>query len=116
MIMTTRYLGFAALVLTACMLGISVEFECGGDLAGIQTQCESFVKKDGPKIPPSKPCCEALKGADITCYCKYLTPPIEKLLSIEKVLFVAKTCQCQNIPTDKCGSYVIPHPPLLLKV
>ncbi|CAK8538883.1 unnamed protein product [Lathyrus sativus] len=114
--MTTRYLGFATLVLTACMLGISVEFECGGDIVAIKTQCERFVQKGGPKIPPSKSCCEALKDADITCYCKYLTPDIEKMLSIEKVLFVAKTCRCKNIPTDKCGSYIIPPPPPLSKV
>ncbi|XP_045828645.1 putative lipid-transfer protein DIR1 [Trifolium pratense] len=110
--MATKCSGFATLVLIASILvlEISAQIECGGDLTGIITQCKSFVKKDGPKIPPSKPCCEALKGANVPCYCKYVTPSIENMISIEKALYVAKTCQLQNIPTDKCGSYIIPHP------
>ncbi|WJX59548.1 hypothetical protein P8452_44857 [Trifolium repens] len=92
------------------IIEISAQIECGGNVAGIITQCKSFVSKDGPKIPPSKPCCDALKGANVSCYCKYVTPGIENMISIEKALYVAKTCQCQNIPTDKCGSYIIPHP------
>ncbi|KAK2377902.1 hypothetical protein P8452_49521 [Trifolium repens] len=110
--MATRCLGLATLVLTASILvlEISAQIECGGNVTGIITQCKSFVSKDGPKIPPSKPCCDALKGANVSCYCKYVTPSIENMISIEKALYVAKTCQCQNIPTDKCGSYIIPHP------
>jgi len=104
--MTRRYLGFATVVLTASILvmGIYAQVECGGNIPSIISQCKRFVEKDGPKIPPSKPCCEALKGANVPCYCKYVTPSIEKIISIEKALYVAKTCQLQNIPTDKCGS------------
>jgi hypothetical protein len=107
--MATRCLGLATLVLTASILvlEISAQIECGGNVTGIITQCKSFVSKDGPKIPPSKPCCDALKGANVSCYCKYVTPGIENMISIEKALYVAKTCQCQNIPTDKCGSKLI---------
>ncbi|XP_058745685.1 putative lipid-transfer protein DIR1 [Vicia villosa] len=112
--MATRLLCFATLMLTASILvlGISAQIECGGNPNEMR-QCISFIQKEGPKIPPSESCCAALKSADISCYCKYLTliPDIEKRFSIEKALYVAKTCQAQNIPTDKCGSYTIPHPP-----
>ncbi|XP_045828649.1 putative lipid-transfer protein DIR1 [Trifolium pratense] len=109
--MATRCLGFATLVLTASILilEISSQTECGGDISQIKTQCRGFVEKDGPKIPPSEPCCEAMKGLDVSCRCKYVTPGVEAKISIEKALYVAQTCQCQNIPTDKCGSYTIPH-------
>ncbi|KAK2431743.1 hypothetical protein QL285_029934 [Trifolium repens] len=33
---------------------------------------------------------------------------VEKKFSIEKTLYVAKICHSQNIPTDTCGSYIIP--------
>lgn len=104
--MATRCLCFATLMLTASILvlGISAQIECGGNLIAIGKQCISFVQKEGPKVPPSKSCCEALQGANVSCYCKYVTPGIESKFSIEKALFVAKTCQAQNIPTDKCGS------------
>ncbi|KAL5068771.1 hypothetical protein RYX36_019658 [Vicia faba] len=110
--MATRCLCFATIMLTASILvlGISAQLECGGNLIGLETQCMPFIQKDGKTIPPSKSCCAALKGADISCYCKYLAP-IEGKISFEKVLYVAKTCQAQNIPTEKCGSYTIPHPP-----
>jgi hypothetical protein len=60
--MASRCLGFAILVLIASILvlEISAQIECGGNVTGIITQCKRFVSKDGPKIPPSKPCCDAL--------------------------------------------------------
>ncbi|CAI8603495.1 unnamed protein product [Vicia faba] len=111
--MATRCLCFATIMLTASILvlEISAQLECGGNLIGIKTQCSSFIQKEGKTIPPSESCCAALKGANISCYCKYVTPVVENMVSIEKALYVAKTCQAQNIPTDKCGSYIIPHPP-----
>ncbi|XP_058743085.1 putative lipid-transfer protein DIR1 [Vicia villosa] len=110
--MATRCLCLATIMLTASILvlGISAQIECGGNLVGLETQCLPFIKKEGKTVPPSAACCAALKGADISCYCKYLGP-IESQISIEKVLYVAKYCQAKNIPTDKCGSFIIPHPP-----
>ncbi|MCI24896.1 lipid transfer protein, partial [Trifolium medium] len=83
--MATRCIGFATLVLTASilMLGIYAQSECGGDSNVINTQCRSFIEKDGPKIPPSEPCCEAMKGVDVSCYCKYVIPRIENMISVE---------------------------------
>ncbi|KAI5445464.1 hypothetical protein KIW84_013628, partial [Lathyrus oleraceus] len=111
--MATRCLYFATIMLTASILvlGISAQFECGGNIIGIRAQCITFVQKGGENFPPSESCCAALKGANISCYCKYVTPFIESKISIEKAIYVANACHAQNIPTDKCGSYVIPHPP-----
>ncbi|CAK8532150.1 unnamed protein product [Lathyrus sativus] len=111
--MATRCLCFATIMLIASILvlGISAQFECGGNIIAIKTQCQTFVQKGGEKIPPSESCCAAIKDANVSCYCKYVTPAVESMISIEKALYVAKTCQAQNIPTDKCGSYIIPHPP-----
>jgi hypothetical protein len=107
--MATRCLGFATLMLIASIfvLGISAQSECGGDFSAIKTQCRSYISKSGPKIPPSEACCAALKGADVSCYCKYLTPVIELIISIEKVIYVAQTCKASNIPKDKCGSKLL---------
>ncbi|XP_045802580.1 putative lipid-transfer protein DIR1 [Trifolium pratense] len=111
--MATRCLGFATLMLIASILilGISAQSECGGDYSGINKECRSYISKFGPKIPPSEACCAALKGVDVSCYCKYVTPIVELIISMEKVIYVAQTCQVPNIPTDKCGSYEIPHSP-----
>ncbi|XP_045828878.1 uncharacterized protein LOC123920629 [Trifolium pratense] len=105
-----RCLGFATLMLTISilMLGIYAQSECGSDLNVINIQCRSFIGKDGPKIPPSEPCCAAMKDLDVSCYCKYVTPIIEEKISIEKALYVAETCHSQNILQT---SYtIIPRP------
>lgn len=104
--MATRYLHFTTLVLAVSILvvGISGQFECGGDLNGIVYHCKPFVKKEGPYVPPSKECCTALNGANALCYCQYVTPKLERNISIEKALNIAGYCNCQDIPTDKCGS------------
>ncbi|CAJ2633914.1 unnamed protein product [Trifolium pratense] len=109
--MATRYLGLTLmLTISILMLGIYAQFECGGNLSEFVIQCRRYVEKEGPKTQPSKACCDALKGADFSCYCKYLTSSVEDTISIEKALYVARTCQVKNIPTDKCGSYTIPPP------
>jgi hypothetical protein len=117
--MATRCLGFATLMLTASilMLGISAQLvlDCGGNLLGIVINCVSYVGNGGPQTPPSEACCEALKGADFKCYCDNITP-YEGMISIEKALYVARYCQVQNIPTDKCGSKLISLFFLILKI
>ncbi|KAK2431744.1 hypothetical protein P8452_44862 [Trifolium repens] len=107
--MAIRCLGFAILVLIASILILETcaQDECG-DMTKINNQSRNFIEKEGPKIPPSEPCCEEMKGLDVSCSYKYVTPIIEDKISIEKALYVAETCHSQNIPTDKCGSYIIP--------
>jgi hypothetical protein len=117
--MATRFLGLATLLLIASIfvLEISAQTECGGDISAIETQCRSFCEKEGPQIPPSDACCDTMRGLDVTCYCnKYVNSDILKIISVEKALYVAKTCQAQNIPKDKCGSKLISLFLLILKV
>jgi hypothetical protein len=117
--MATRFLGLATLLLIASIfvLEISAQTECGGDISAIETQCRSFYEKEGPQIPPSDACCDTMRGLDVTCYCnKYVNSDILKIISVEKALYVAKTCQAQNIPKDKCGSKLISLFLLILKV
>jgi len=107
--MAARCLHFATLVLTLSILvvGISAQFECGGDLNGIVYHCKPFVLKDGPTLPPSDLCCNALNGVDVSCYCQYVTPLLMQNISIDKALNVARNCELQDIPTGKCGSKLI---------
>ncbi|KAL5097809.1 hypothetical protein RYX36_002136 [Vicia faba] len=44
-----------------------------------------------------------------------VTHDIENAISMEKALFVANACKVPNVPTDKCGSYIIPRPPPAFK-
>lgn len=83
---------------------IQVSAQCGGSIPNLVAQCSSFVGVKGPKIPPSTGCCWAVKSADIPCVCSLVTPDIEKLISMEKVVFVARTCGINVPPGKKCGS------------
>ncbi|KDP35266.1 hypothetical protein JCGZ_09425 [Jatropha curcas] len=73
--------------------------------AGVQ--CFQYVKISGPKIPPSKECCDVLKNADMNCICKHVTPEVEKMVSVEKIVYVAQTCGLAFSPGTKCGSHTV---------
>ncbi|XP_057440484.1 non-specific lipid transfer protein GPI-anchored 31-like [Lotus japonicus] len=115
--MTIRHLAFAMLVLASTILvlekvpGISAQLVCKGNLTAIMTQCTSFVKKEGPKIPPSSACCETLKDVDIPCLCQHIPGPIMSHISMEKALYVGKTCGAEVPSGTKCGSYIVPPSP-----
>nr|AFK41640.1 unknown [Lotus japonicus] len=115
--MTIRDLAFAMLVLASTILvlekvpGISAQLVCKGNLTVIVTQCANFVKKEGTKIPPSSACCETLKDVDIPCLCKHITLPIASQISMEKAVYVAKTCGVEVPSGTKCGSYIVPPSP-----
>ena len=67
------------------------------------SQCEAFVKKDGPKAYPYPTCCGAIQKADIPCICKQLNSEMEKNIDMNKVVFVAKMCNKPLAPGSKCG-------------
>ncbi|KAL5101658.1 hypothetical protein RYX36_005985 [Vicia faba] len=120
--MAIRCLSFATciLTLTILVLGICAELplNCGGNVLGIVFQCKKFVEKDAPQNPPLadlEACCASLEGVNASCYCKNVTPDIENAINMEKALFVANACKVPNVPTDKCGSYIIPRPPPAFK-
>ncbi|KAK6923458.1 Bifunctional inhibitor/plant lipid transfer protein/seed storage helical domain [Dillenia turbinata] len=98
------------------VVGIMILFEgrnqvfadCEGDVQNLIAKCKSFVLKPGPKVKPSEDCCAVVKKVDVPCVCKYVTPPIELIVSMEKVVYVARTCGVQVPPGMKCGSYMVP--------
>ncbi|GMN43768.1 hypothetical protein TIFTF001_012970 [Ficus carica] len=76
---------------------------------GLKTKCAKFVTKEGPKIPPSEECCKAIKHIHVHCACKHVTKKVEKSISMEKAVYVAKSCG-KHVPKGmKCGSYKVPH-------
>ncbi|KAH7511328.1 hypothetical protein FEM48_Zijuj02G0050800 [Ziziphus jujuba var. spinosa] len=54
-----------------------------------------YVSKSGPQTLPSKRCCTVEKSLDIPCVCNLVTKEIEKLISMDKAVFV--------------GSYTVPN-------
>ena len=70
---------------------------------GLKTKCAKFVTKEGPKILPSE------EQGDQThtcshCACKHVTKKVEKSISMEKAVYVAKSCG-KHVPKGmKCGS------------
>ncbi|KAG6760986.1 hypothetical protein POTOM_034174 [Populus tomentosa] len=72
------------------------------------SKCTRFVRIPGPKVPPSDACCQAVKQVplgDLPCLCKLVTPAVEKAISMEKAVYVARTCGLPIPPgLTVCGS------------
>ncbi|CAL5192980.1 unnamed protein product [Lathyrus oleraceus] len=108
-----RYLGFAMFVFISCFLVLGIT--AAADPTLMLPKCTKYIKRFGPKIPPSKQCCAAMKMVDISCFCR--NPPIkfETIFSMSRFVYAATTCACKTPPPGtKCGSYTIPAPPQLL--
>ncbi|OVA01514.1 Bifunctional inhibitor/plant lipid transfer protein/seed storage helical domain [Macleaya cordata] len=105
-----RCLGFAVLIVVVGVLtsrdnGVSCQQQgCEGDIQGLISQCAQYVLKEGPKTPPSQGCCDVVKKADVPCICQHVTPAIEALVSVEKVIYVADYCGKALPRGTKCGS------------
>ncbi|CAK7331150.1 unnamed protein product [Dovyalis caffra] len=111
----THALALALLVVVgAQFLGDhKVSAQCGGSIVDIETQCYQFVKKEGERIPPSPGCCQAVTKLNIPCVCEFVTPTVEAMVSMEKVVYVARTCGITIQPGMKCGSYTDVPPSML---
>jgi hypothetical protein len=80
---------------------------CEGDVLGLVSQCEKYVRKSGPKIKPSWGCCAVMKNADVPCVCSLVNKEIEQVIDMEKVVYVARCCGKTISPGTKCGSKLI---------
>lgn len=104
--------GMIALLLVACIFAFGNNFmaygQCEGDISGVISQCAKYVRKDGPKTPPSSQCCATAKKANIPCLCKYVNKDVEQYVSVEKAVYVAQYCGVTFQHGSKCGSYTIP--------
>ncbi|KAK6916060.1 Bifunctional inhibitor/plant lipid transfer protein/seed storage helical domain [Dillenia turbinata] len=82
---------------------------CEGDVQDLKAECKSFVSKLGPKRPPSKECCAVVMRADVPCVCTYVTRAVELIISMNKAVYVARTCGLQVPSGMQCGSYIVPQ-------
>lgn len=101
-----RCFGFAiflvAGILTLSNIGVSAQ--CEGSIPGLISQCQQYVSKSGQKEPPSAGCCAVVKKVDIQCICRLVTKEVEQIVSMEKVVYVARTCGLTISKGMKCGS------------
>lgn len=108
--MATSSLRFHCFVLAMIMVGAmwcgqhASAQTCNADISSLMSQCQKYVKKSGPKMTPSPGCCAAVKPVDVPCACAYVTKDIEAMVSMEKVVFVARSCGVKLTPGTKCGS------------
>jgi len=80
------------------------EGQCHGDLEGLIKNCAAYVQKPGEMTDPSEACCKVIKGTDVVCMCKHLTPEQQQLLSAVKVIHCLQFCGKPLAPGIKCGS------------
>ena len=78
--------------------------QCQGDVEGLMKECSKYVQKQGPKMSPSQGCCSVIKNVDLPCVCKHITDDVEKIISMEKSVYVAGICGKPLIHGTKCGS------------
>ncbi|EHA8589801.1 Protease inhibitor/seed storage/lipid transfer family protein [Cocos nucifera] len=78
--------------------------DCHGDVEALIQKCKNYVEKEGPRVSPSVQCCHVVKHVDVPCACKYVTPRIEEIISMEKAVYVAKKCGRPLKHGYKCGS------------
>ncbi|XP_020214171.1 uncharacterized protein LOC109798352 [Cajanus cajan] len=111
----SSYLRLAMLVVVGCLVYNTKEVsgQCGGSLADLISECAEFVQKSGPVVRPSPGCCAVLKRFDVPCACKLITREVTNLVSIPKVIFVARSCGLNLPPGMQCG--VIKVPPKAMK-
>uniref|UniRef100_A0A0D9V6T3 Bifunctional inhibitor/plant lipid transfer protein/seed storage helical domain-containing protein n=1 Tax=Leersia perrieri TaxID=77586 RepID=A0A0D9V6T3_9ORYZ len=82
---------------------------CANDLKELIAECRQYVMNPAdPKVDPSDTCCSVVQKVDIPCLCSKVTKEIEKIVSMEKVIYVASYCKRPFQPGSKCGSYTIP--------
>ena len=80
-----------------------VSAQCGGSLPDLISQCSKFVEKSGPNIPPSPGCCTAMRSFDVPCACNLITKEMEKFVSVQKAISVARSCGLKVPAGMQCG-------------
>ncbi|GLU08043.1 hypothetical protein SLE2022_249720 [Rubroshorea leprosula] len=73
---------------------------CGMDEDGLLA-CKPSVTKPDP-VDPSPECCQALKGADLTCFCSYKNSMTLPALGIDPDLAMALPAKCNLTTPPGC--------------
>lgn len=103
-----RCLALAIVVFTGTLIfsnnyGVSAP-TCQISVPSLIIQCSKFVSKSGPKVPPTPGCCSLVKAIDVKCACHLVTKEVENMISMEKAVYVARTCGLDVPKGMKCGS------------
>ncbi|OAY74458.1 hypothetical protein ACMD2_06835 [Ananas comosus] len=101
------FLAFAITILAIFGPAWSMD-PCEADIVHLIQYCYEFVQIKGPKIPPSITCCLVVRSTDMPCACKHVNKEAEKIISMEKVSYVAERCDRPLAHGSKCGSYTVP--------
>ncbi|KAJ3695421.1 hypothetical protein LUZ60_000798 [Juncus effusus] len=80
------------------------------EIAELLMLCGPYVGVKGEKKKPNMLCCQAIKKFDFTFICQLIPPIVEKVVSMEKLAYVAEKCHNPIDPGTKCGSYIVPAP------
>ncbi|PIA48268.1 hypothetical protein AQUCO_01400688v1 [Aquilegia coerulea] len=81
---------------------------CSGDFGLLVEPCWNFVSKQGPMVRPSQECCSSVRSVNVGCVCKYMTDKDERVLSMQKIVYVAGFCGRPLAHGSRCGSYRVP--------
>lgn len=99
-------------ILTLAIVGTSLtnsltaaDSDCSNDMKNLAMKCMPYVMyPPNPKIPPSKGCCGVVRNSNMQCVCGHITEKVKKLISMEKVVYVADACGRPLAKGSKCGS------------
>ncbi|KAL6616226.1 hypothetical protein ACP70R_038496 [Stipagrostis hirtigluma subsp. patula] len=98
-----------AFLVSMATIGIQADDGCDNDLNGLVNECKQYVMYPAnPKIPPSDGCCGVVQKANVPCLCSKVNKEIEKIVCMEKVVYVADYCKKPLQPGSQCGSYTVP--------
>ncbi|XP_062186470.1 uncharacterized protein LOC133890042 [Phragmites australis] len=82
---------------------------CDQELSDLIANCQDYIKfPANPKIQPSEACCAVIQRANIPCLCSKVTPTVETVLCMDKVVYVTNYCKRPLQPGSNCGSYHVP--------
>ncbi|XP_011080624.1 uncharacterized protein LOC105163831 [Sesamum indicum] len=103
----TIYLTLVSTIVIAFTITV-VSAQCEGDLQGLIEQCARYVQKSGPQETPSQKCCNVVKTVNVPCMCEIIPPEVERIVSMEKAVFVVASCGKPLPHGTKCGDYTVP--------
>ncbi|KAL6009989.1 hypothetical protein ACLOJK_000420 [Asimina triloba] len=84
--------------------GRALADDCSADMKELMLHCAQYVQVAGSTIPPSRDCCDVVQWANLPCVCQHMPKDAEKVISMAKVVYVAKCCDRPLASGTKCGS------------
>lgn len=107
--MASQSLGFLSLTILMIsgflVIGdLRVSAQCGTSFQQLYTECAQYVLNTrAPAVPPSQSCCNVIRPVNIPCFCSFVTETVEGIVSMEKLVYVARSCGVTVPPGMICG-------------